>query len=357
MEQTSIVHDVTEAQERNASARFGSFVQQQGALVLLVLVCIIATVRYETFLTPENLLNVLRQNSMLGIIALGMTFVILTGGIDLSVGALLAVAGVVAANLAGQGLAIALIAAVAATTVLGLINGAVISKARIQPFIVTLAMMIAARGLALAATGEESVRIGASSDFTWLGRGWINFMGWVDFLPDYISNIIKSNLPAWIFQSISLPVPVVILLILFGIGWLVLNYTRFGRHVFAVGDNDEAARLMGLNIDRVTILVYGISGLLAGLAGVILASRLGAGQPVAGVGWELDAIAAVVVGGTLLTGGKGSVVSTLFGVLLLGVIFNLFNLEGQISPWWQLVLRGAILLAVVVLQNRLTRLK
>lgn len=330
MQQTQTVHDITQTDARNFRARIGSVIQHQGALILLILVGIIATIRYETFLTEENLLNVLRQNSMLGIIALGMTFVILTGGIDLSVGSLLAVAGVIAANLAGNGIVIALIAAVAATTMLGLINGVVIAKARIQPFIVTLAMMIAARGIALAVTGEESVKIqGLSGDFNWLGRGWLGF----------------------------LPVPVAILIVVFVIGWLVLNYTRFGRHVYAVGDNDEAARLMGLNINRVTILVYGVSGLLAGLSGVILASRLGAGQPVAGVGWELDAIAAVVVGGTLLTGGKGSAVSTLFGVLLLGVIFNLFNLEGQISPWWQLVLRGGILLAVVVLQNRLTRIK
>jgi ribose transport system permease protein len=267
---------------------------------------------------------------MLGIVALGMTFVILTGGIDLSVGALLAVAGVIAANLANRGLAVALLAAVAATTILGLINGALIAKARIQPFIVTLGMMIAARGLALAATGEQSVAIkGITEEFSWLGRGWVGF----------------------------LPVPVVILIVLYFIGWVILNYTRFGRHVFSVGDNDEAARLMGLNIDRVTILVYALSGLTAGLAGVILASRSGAGQPVAGVGDELNAIAAVVVGGTLLTGGKGSVVSTLFGVLLLGVLFNIFNLEGNITPWWQSVFRGIILLAVVVLQNRLTRVK
>jgi ribose transport system permease protein len=299
--------------------------------VLLVLVCVIATARYEAFLTPENLINVLRQNSMLGIVALGMTFVILTGGIDLSVGSLLAVAGVIAASLADRGIGVAVIAAVAATTVLGLVNGAVIAKARIQPFIVTLAMMIAARGIALAFTNEQNVRVPATAtDFAWLGQGMIG-----DFLP----------------------VPILILLIAYAIGWLVLNYTRFGRHVFALGDNDEAARLMGLNIDRVTILVYTISGMLAGLAGVILASRLYTGSPTEGVGRELDAIAAVVVGGTLLTGGKGSLISTLYGVLLLGVIFNLFNLEGQISPWWQLVVRGAILLAVVILQNRLTRLR
>jgi ribose transport system permease protein len=332
MEQAQSVHDVTSGQEeRTARERFGIFVQQQGALVLLVLVCVIATARYEAFLTPENLINVLRQNSMLGIVALGMTFVILTGGIDLSVGSLLAVAGVIAASLADRGIGVAVIAAVAATTVLGLVNGAVIAKARIQPFIVTLAMMIAARGIALAFTNEQNVRVPATAtDFAWLGQGMIG-----DFLP----------------------VPILILLIAYTIGWLVLNYTRFGRHVFALGDNDEAARLMGLNIDRVTILVYTISGMLAGLAGVILASRLYTGSPTEGVGRELDAIAAVVVGGTLLTGGKGSLISTLYGVLLLGVIFNLFNLEGQISPWWQLVVRGAILLAVVILQNRLTRLR
>ncbi|MGH9900284.1 MAG: ABC transporter permease, partial [Pyrinomonadaceae bacterium] len=137
----------------------------------------------------------------------------------------------------------------------------------------------------------------------------------------------------------------------------VLNHTRFGRHVYALGDNEEAARLMGLNVGRVTVGVYALSGTLAGLAGVILASRLGAGQPVAGTGWELDAIASVVVGGTLLSGGQGGVGSTLVGVLLLGVIFNIFNLEGDISPWWQMVLRGVFLLAVVVVQNRLSARK
>ena len=329
MEQAPTIHEIAETREIDRRARFGLFVQKQGALILLILVCVIATARYEAFLTTENLLNVLRQNSMLGIVAIGMTYVILTGGIDLSVGSLLAVAGVIAAFLAEQGLVVALIAAVAATTILGLINGLIIAKARIQPFIVTLGMMIAARGLALALTDEKNVRITAT-DFSWLGQG--ELFGF-------------------------LPVPIVVLILAYAVFWILLNYTRFGRHVFALGDNDEAARLMGLNINRVTILVYAISGLLAGLAGVILASRLNTGSPVEGVGRELDAIAAVVVGGTLLTGGKGSLISTLYGVLLLGVIFNIFNLEGQISPWWQLVLRGGILLAVVVLQNRLTRVK
>jgi len=310
-----------------AGARVAAFLRQEGALVALIAVCVFATMRYEAFLTPENILNVLRQNSMLGLLALGMTFVILTGGIDLSVGSLVAIAGVIAANLAERGTLAAVGAGVGAAALLGLVSGLVIARARIQPFVATLAMMIAARGLALVATGEESVRVGRLSEgFTWLGRGLIG----------------------------PLPVPVVVLALAFALGWLALGHTRFGRHVYAIGDNEEAARLMGLNVARVTVGVYTLSGALAGLAGVLLASRLGAGQPVAGMGWELDAIASVVVGGTLLTGGQGGAGATLVGVLLLGVLFNLFNLEGTISPWWQWVLRGLFLLFVVVVQSRLS---
>lgn len=313
-----------------ARARSVSFLQRQGALVALVAVTAFAFARYERFLTEENLTNVLRQNSMLGLVALGMTFVILAGGIDLSVGSLVAVAGVAAAGLADRGLLVALLAGVGFATGLGLVNGLVIARARIQPFIVTLAMMIAARGLALVYTGEKTLSVPPGAQvFREFGRGKIDL------------------------GALSVPYPVLILLAAYALGWLVLNYTRFGRHTYAMGDSEEAARLMGLNVGRVTVGVYTLSGALAGLAGVLLASRLGTGQPVAAVGWELDAIAAVVVGGTLLTGGQGGVGSTLVGVLLLALIFNIFNLEGWISPWWQLVLRGAILLAVVIVQSRL----
>lgn len=298
---------------------------RSGALVALVIVCIVGTARYEAFLTPENLSNVLRQNSMLGLVALGMTFVILSGGIDLSVGALLAVAGVVAATLAPRGAVVAVAGGVGAATLLGVANGVLITKARIQPFIVTLAMLIAARGAALAVTAEQSISINAAATgLTWLGRGHIA----------------------------AAPTPIVLLVIAYVAGAFVLRYTTFGRHVFAIGDNEEAARLMGLRVDRVVIGAYAVSGALSGLAGVVLAARLGAGQPVAGTGWELDAIAAVVVGGTLLTGGQGGAGATLIGVLLLSVIFNLFNLEGTISPWWQWVLRGTFLIGVVVVQSR-----
>jgi ribose transport system permease protein len=308
-------------------AKIGSLLQRQGALLALAIVFIFASMRYDSFLSEENFLNVLRQNSMLGLVALGMTFVILTGGIDLSVGSIVAVAGVAAANLSGRGSVLGAAAAIGIATLLGLINGLVIAKARIQPFVVTLATMIAARGIALAATGEQSVRVDRLSEgFTWLGRGLVG----------------------------PIPVPVLILILAYGLGWLVLAHTRFGRHVYAFGDNAEAARLMGLNVNAVTLGVYSLSGALSGLAGVILASRLGAGQPVAGTGWELDAVAAVVVGGTLLTGGQGGAGSTLVGVLLLGFIFNVFNLEGTISSWWQWVLRGVFLLVVVVVQSRLS---
>lgn len=314
------------ARHRVMSAKAVSFLQRQGALVVLIAVCIVGASRYYAFPTPENLLNVLRQNSMLGLVALGMTFVILTGGIDLSVGALLAVAGVVAAKLGGQGTFVAVVSGIGVAALLGLTNGLLITRARIQPFIVTLAMLIAARGAALAATSDQSVAVdrGASA-FTWLGRGEIG----------------------------PVPVPVVLFALAYLLGWLALRYTRFGRYLYAVGDSEEASRLLGLDVERVILGVYTLSGALAGLAGVILAARLGAGQPVAGMGWELDAIAAVVVGGTLLTGGQGGVGSTLLGVLLLGVIFNLFNLEGTISPWWQWVLRGVFLLLVVVVQSKL----
>jgi ribose/xylose/arabinose/galactoside ABC-type transport system permease subunit len=319
---------VSAPRARGLGARAAAALQRQGALVALVAVCVFGAVRYYAFPTPENLVNVLRQNSMLGLVALGMTFVILTGGIDLSVGALLAVAGVIAAKMAGYGALIAIVAGVGAAALLGLVNGLVIAKARLQPFVVTLAMLIAARGAALAATSEQSVSIARlGGAFTWLGRGQIG----------------------------PVPVPVVLFALAYAAGWVTLRYTRFGRSVYAVGDNADAARLMGLKVDRVLLGTYTLSGALAGLAGVVLAARLGAGQPVAGTGWELDAIAAVVVGGTLLTGGQGGVSSTLIGVLLLGVIFNLFNLQGTISPWWQWVLRGVFLLGVVIVQARLQR--
>jgi len=327
---TSGTPDVVPSHAAAAPAwrRWAGLAQQQGAVVALVVALVFGVARYAAFATPENLLNVLRQNSMVGLLALGMTFVILTGGIDLSVGSLLAVAGVAAASLSARGTVVAALVAIALAALLGLVNGLLIARARLQPFVVTLAMMIAARGAALAYTGESSVSVAdTATGLVWLGRGEIG----------------------------PVPTPVVLLAAAFAIGWLVLRYTAFGRHVYAVGDDPDAARLLGLGTDRVLVATYALSGALAGLGGVVLAARLGAGQPVAGTGWELDAIAAVVVGGTLLTGGVGGAGRTLAGVLLLGIILNLLNLEGTFSPWWQWVIRGAFLLAVVVVQGRAQR--
>lgn len=316
---------------RANAARLGSLLQRQGALVALVLLIAFGALRYEGFLSAYNVASVVRYNSMFGLVALGMTFVILTGGIDLSVGSVAAFASVLAALLSPQGALVATLLPVLAATGLGLVNGLVVARLGILPFVATLAMLLAARGLALILAGNQSVSVSYEGGFTALGQG--------DWL--------------------GLPVPALVLLAAYAAGIVALGHTRFGRHALAVGGNEEASRLMGLPVDRIKVAVYTLSGALAGLAGVILASQFGAGQPTEGLGWELSAIAAVVVGGTLLTGGLGSVGSTLVGVLLLGLIFNVLNFENgrgfiSLSAYWQSVIRGAFLLVVVILQNRLT---
>lgn len=307
--------------------RFAKLLTSQGVLLILLGLAVFASFRYETFLTPVNLMNIMRQNSMLAIVALGMTVVILSGGIDLSVGSLVALGGVVAAMLAGQGSFVAIVAGIASTTLLGVVNGLLVSRARLQPFVVTL-FTSAARGLALSITEEKSIAVSSTaSGLVWLGRG---FIGWV-------------------------PVPVLIVALLYFAAWFMLHRSRLGLHIFAIGNNEEASRLMGVNPNQVKLAVYTFSGLLSGLAGIILAGRLGAGQPVAAFGWETDAIAATVMGGTFLAGGQGRVFPTLVGVLLLGMMYNLLNLEGTITPWWQLVLRGGFLLLVVLFQQRIVQ--
>jgi ribose/xylose/arabinose/galactoside ABC-type transport system permease subunit len=236
---------------------------------------------------------------------------------------------VVTALLSPNGAGPAVAAAVAVGLLLGLINGAIIARLGILPFIVTLAMLLAARGLALIFANNASVGVTVSPGLTWLGQGDIA----------------------------GAPVPAMIMAVAFALGALTLRFTRFGRHVLAVGGNEEAARLMGLPVARIKLAVYALSGALSGLAGALLAAQFNTGQPTEGVGWELSAIASVVVGGTLLTGGMGSVGASLAGVLLLGLIFNVLNFENgrgviSLSVYWQSVIRGAFLLVVVLLQNR-----
>ncbi|HWK48204.1 MAG TPA: ABC transporter permease [Stellaceae bacterium] len=312
--------------------RRSTLLQRQGVVVALLLLILFGAWRYDDFFGLYNIMSVLRYNSMFALVALGMSFVIMTGGIDLSVGATAALASVVSAGLSDIGLGAGLAAGIGAGLAIGLINGLAITRFRLPAFVTTLATMLAARGLALLISGNQSVSVSWETSFTDLGGG--------DFL--------------------DFPIPAWIAIVAFIAGSVLLNFTGFGRTVLAIGGNEEAARLMGLPVARVKTLVYVLTGGLAGLAGVILAAQFGAGQPTEGQGWELFAIAAVVVGGTLLTGGMGSVGFTLAGTLLLGLIFNILNFENgrgdfTLSAYWQSVIRGAFLLIVVLLQNRLAR--
>jgi ribose transport system permease protein len=301
-----------------------------GVLVALLLLVVFGWARYENFLGSYNVLTVLRYNSMFALVSLGMCFVIMTGGIDLSVGSTAALGSVVAALLSPYGVVPGLLGGLGVGVAVGLINAFIITRLNILPFITTLATMLGASGCALLLANNQSVSVSYETGFTELGQG--DFLGF--------------PMPAWIA------------LVAYLAGSLILNFTSFGRTVLAVGGNEDATRLMGLPARRVKAAVYVTSGALAGLSGVILAAQFGAGQPIEGVGWELFAIASVVVGGTLLTGGVGSVGSTLAGVLLLGLIFNILNFENglgwiSLSAYWQSVIRGALLLLVVALQARL----
>ena len=311
---------------------FLSALSSQGVLIALALLLLFGWLRYDHFLGMFNVSTVLRYNSMFALVALGMCFVIMTGGIDLSVGSTAALGSVVSALYSPYGTLAGTLAGVAAGLGVGILNGLFIVRLRILPFIATLAAMLAANGLALLLAQDQSVSVSYDSGFTDLGQG----------------------------DLFSLPIPAIIALVAYLCGSLILNFTSSGRTVLAIGGNEDASRLMGLPVDRVKFIVYVASGGLSGLAGVILASQFGAGQPIEGVGWELFAIASVVVGGTLLTGGVGSVGATLAGVMLLGLIFNVLNFENglgwiSLSAYWQSVIRGMFLLFVVILQSRLTK--
>jgi ribose transport system permease protein len=305
--------------------------QLLGVALAVGLLLLFGSLRYEHFASAYNALEFARYNAMFALVSIGMAFVIMSGGIDLSVGSVAALASVVSALLSPQGGGVALAGGVLSGLACGVFNGVVVSRLRIQPFIATLAMTLAAHGAALLLAGNEPVAVSYDTGFTELGQG--------DWL--------------------GLPVPLWIAAAVFGAALVAHRFTRFGRHTLAIGGSDEAAQLMGLNVRAQLVAVYAVSGALAGLAGVLLAAQ-GSGQPNEGLGWDLFAISAVVVGGTLLTGGAGSVGATLLGVLLLGLVFNLLNFEnglGQItlSSYWQSVVRGVFLLVVVLLQARLVQ--
>lgn len=327
-----------------------------GVVIALALLVGFGAWRYDGFLGTYNILTVLRYNSMFALVGLGMCFVIMTGGIDLSVGAVAALASVVSAYLSPYGLLAGLMGGLAAGAAAGTLSGLIITRLKILPFITTLAVMLAASGTALLLANNQSVSVSYDTAFMTLGQGNLLAV----FKPDWID---ADDAP-WFAVPLKLlfgfPTPAWIALLAYGVGSVALNAMAFGRHVLAVGGGEEASRLMGLPTDKTVFLVYVISGTLAGMAGVILAAQFGAGQPIEGIGWELFAIASVVVGGTLLTGGKGSIFATLAGVMLLGLIFTILNFENgmgwiSLSAYWQSVVRGAFLFVVVILQSRLAK--
>jgi ribose/xylose/arabinose/galactoside ABC-type transport system permease subunit len=326
-----------------------------GVILALLVLTLFGAWRYDNFLSAYNVQTVLRYNSMFALVALGMCFVIMTGGIDLSVGSVAAFSSVVAAYLSPYGLAAGVAGGLAAGGLAGLINGIVITKLRILPFIATLATMLAASGTALLLANNQSVSVSYDTAFTSLGQGeLLSFMR-----PEWVDTEDAGIFARTLGFILGFPTPAWIALVAYIVGGIALNQTAFGRHVLAVGGGAEASRLMGLQVDRTIFAVYIISGLMAGMAGVILAAQFGAGQPIEGVGWELFAIASVVVGGTLLTGGQGSIGGTLAGALLLGLIFTILNFENgmgwiSLSAYWQSVVRGVFLLIVVILQSKIS---
>lgn len=314
---------VPPAKQKGKSHKLVTFFQQYGIIIAFFLLCIALSFASEYFLTAKNIINVLRQTSINGILALGMTLVILTRGIDLSVGSVLAFSGIVAASLAtGPGahsLPVVIGAGIGVGMVCGIVNGLVVARLAVPPFVATLGMLSIARGL------------------TYI---------YSDGMP--ISNLSDSFLAIGQERFLGVPVPVYIFLFVFIGLWVLLNKTTFGRYVYAVGGNEKSARTAGIGTRKIIVAVYAIAGLLAGLSGLILTARTTAGLPQAGVSYELDAIAAVVIGGTSLNGGVGTVRGTLFGALIIGVINNGLDLIG-VSSFYQQVVKGCIIVFAVLL--------
>lgn len=297
-----------------------------GTFIALILLVVIVSVLNSRFLQVSNLMNLLRQLIINGFIALGMTYVILTGGIDLSVGSILAFTSAIFAGLMQNGMSpvLAIILAIVLGAILGFINGLLITKGKLAPFIVTLATMTIFRGATLVYTDGRPIA-GQRDNFifAFLGRG----------------------------KVFGIPFQVILFAIIFILLLILLKKTSLGRKVYAVGGNEKASFISGINIDKVKIFVYTISGILATISGLVLTSRLNSAQPTAGTAYEMDAIAAVVLGGTSMTGGSGSLVGTLIGILILGVLNNGLNLLG-VSSFYQQIVKGVVILLAVLVDRK-----
>jgi ribose transport system permease protein len=314
---------VTEVRAKSAGTPFWkSAIHSPLALPLagLIVVSILMGFASDNFFSVSNILNVLRQVSIVAVLAVGMTFVILTGGIDLSVGAVMALAGTMSAGLMvhfGVPGWLGLLAGIGIGIGLGLFNGLLVAWGRMPAIIVTLATMGIARGAGLIYSGGYPIS-GLPSWISWFGVGRIGII----------------------------PVPVILMVVVYALAWVLLERTPFGRHVYAIGGNETAAKLSGVKTGRIKLAVYVISGITASIAAIILTGRLMSGQPNAGVGFELDAIAAVVLGGTAIAGGRGLILGTLIGAVLLGILNNGLNLMG-INPYLQDIIRGFIILLAI----------
>ncbi|MCZ8510923.1 ribose ABC transporter permease [Paenibacillus filicis] len=297
--------------------------QSLGPLFGFILIIIILSIISSDFLTITNIFNVLRQVSINALIAFGMTFVILTGGIDLSVGAILALSSAFTAGMLASGTNtwLAVLIGLFCGAIFGAVNGLLVTKGKVAPFIATLATMTVFRGFTLVYTQGKPMT-GLNESFAFIGKGYF----------------------------FDIPMPIVWMILIFIILYIVLKYTTFGRRVFALGSNEEATWLSGINTSGIKVLVYSISGLLAAFSGIILTSRLNSAQPTAGTSYELDAIAAVVLGGTSLSGGRGWLVGTLIGAMIIGVLDNGLNLL-NVSSFYQLVVKGAVILVAVLMDR------
>jgi ribose transport system permease protein len=327
-----INEEIEEPSARNAEVqrRLSQLWQSLGMAIVLLALCIIMAIFAPHFFTFRNIINVARQVSINAILAAGMTFVILTGGIDLSVGSALAVAGVFSVWLTTKGVpdVFAVLAGVVTGGLCGALNGVLISRFKLSPFIVTLGALTYLRGVAYVTTGAYPL-IKSDLGFAFLGEGSVGFLPW----------------------------PVIIALIVFLVGYIVLKRTVFGRRIYAIGGNEQAARLSGIPVDRILIWVYTISGACAGIAGIIFSARLLSGEPTGGDGYELDAIAAVILGGTSFTGGVGSILGTAIGALIIGVLNNGLVLM-NVPFFYQLIIKGAVIIFAVLLDRiRSSRLR
>lgn len=302
------------------------YMSELTTVIALIILMAVITIINSNFLTANNLLNLLLQVTSNALIAFGMTFVILTGGIDLSVGSILALSSALTAGLLGSGMPVtlAILISLILGCILGMMNGLLISYGKLAPFIVTLATMTIFRGATLVYTNGNPITKGLSDTFLFqfLGQGYI----------------------------VGIPFPVIIMFIVFIVLYVLLHKTAFGKSVYAIGGNEKAAYISGVKINKVKIIIYSISGIMASISGLIITSRLSSAQPTAGASYEMDAIAAVVLGGTSLSGGKGRILGTLIGALIIGVLNNGLNIIG-VSAFWQQVVKGVVILIAVLIDR------